>query len=401
MDDRELEARLKARLHTRFDDAPVPTELVSSVREGLSVQPRALRFDMRSRGTWLGWTAVAAAAVLVMTVLFGSRIAGPSAPRDTSSPSAASPATAVQEPLPTPTTERLFMVLAPGALPDKAVTTRAAEVLEARLRALGIGNFTSSAGNAITFQVPGDGPTDENIRAALGATGDIEFVPVPADAFASLQPVVGDALPTDLPALFGHEGIVSVERGTQQQGIPVIDIKLAPAAATAFGDYTAAHAGGYFAVVVDGRIALIPVINEPIRGGTLQISSGGAEIPGRPDTTFDVTAAILVGGRLPEAWQGARVPGIVTQRFAMGAALGQYPGAILVSADLDAEPIGDAWLAVWYVLVSRDDLANQQVPCPTKGPGASGTDCPTVGPTRRVVVNAEGGGVIRIEYPPA
>jgi hypothetical protein len=334
-----------------------------------------------------------------MTVLFGSRIAGPATPRGTSSagvePTAASPATAVQEPLPTPTTDRLFMVLAPGALPDKAVTGTAADVLGARLRALGIGTFTSSAGYAITFQVPGDGPSDEVIRTVLGATGDVEFVPVPPDAYASLAPEVGDALPSDLPPLFGHEGIAAIGRGTSQQGVPVLDISLTAQAAAAFGDHTAAHVGEYFAIVVDGKISSLPVINEPIPGGEVQIAIGDPSLGGRPPTSFDAAAAILIGGRLPEAWQGARAPGIVTEQFAIRTALGQFPYGVFVTADLTAEEGNDGWIAVWRIVLGG--IVSAVIPCPTPGPGPT---CPIPGPTRVVVIDAERGNVLRIEYPP-
>ena len=54
-------------------------------------------------------------------------------------------------------------------------------------------------------------------------------------------------------------------------------------------------------MVIDGVVALLPVINEPIIGGQVQISGDSAS------EDYQETVAILVGGILPESWRGARV----------------------------------------------------------------------------------------------
>lgn len=383
MDDRELEARLKTRLHARFDDAPVPGELASNVRQALATPPKRVRFDLRSRGRWLGWSAVAAAlAVAVVTITLGTLISGPATPR----------ATTVPSPAPTVAGGRHFIVLPPSGLPSKPETTLASDVLAARLRTLGIGNFTSGGGNAIQFTVPADGPSDALIRAVLGATGDVEFVPLPAADYPDLGsgPVVGEPLPKDEPALFGWEGIESAVLDTTQQQLPAVTVTLKPAAKSAFADYTAAHAGEYFAILVDGRVASLPVINEPIAGGQVMISGGGIE-----DGAFARLAAILVGGMLPEAWRGASAPAIVSEEFAINVAKGQFPYNPVATSDLTAERDGDGWRAVWLVEVTG--VVSAVIPCPKPGPGPT---CPVPSPIRRVVIDAVVGNVIRIEIPP-
>jgi hypothetical protein len=339
MDDLELEARLRTRLHARFDDAPVPPELGPNVARALTTSPASVGgFDVRFRGRWLGWSAVAAAVAIAVVAITVSMFTLPSLPGNRSTPS----------PAPTIAAERTFIVLPPDGLPAKPDSILAGDVLNARLRALGIGSFSSGGGYAITFSVPSDGPSDDSIRAVLGATGDVEFVPLPPEFYGDgmLEPLVGEPLPHAEPALFGWEGIESVALDDSQQ-VPAIAVVLKPAAKDAFADYTAAHVTETFAIVLDGRVAAAPIINEPISGGEVTISAGGLN-----DAAFDRLAAILVGGMLPEAWRGAVVPVIISREDAIDAARARITdgaGATVESADLDALQDGSHWRAVWRV----------------------------------------------------
>ena len=382
MDDLDLEARLRTRLRARFDEAEAPPELATSLRQALRTTPRRVGFDLRAGRLRFGWLAVAAAAVLMVAVVIVGNLAGPTGPGNRPSPS----------PAPSVAAERHFIVLAPAGLPSKPESSLASDVLGARMQALGFLNFTSSVGNAIQFNVPADGPSDHDIRIVLAATGDVQFVPLPAADYPDLGsgPVVGEPLPKDEPALFGWEGIESAVFDTTQQQLPAITVTLKPAAKSAFADYTAAHAGEYFAILVDGRVASLPVINEPIAGGQVMISGGGIE-----DGTFARLAAILVGGILPEAWRGASAPAIVSEEFAINVAKGQFPYNPVATSDLTAERDGDGWRAVWLVEVTG--VVSAVIPCPTRGPGPT---CPVPSPIRRVVIDAVVGNVIRIEIPP-
>jgi hypothetical protein len=66
-----------------------------------------------------------------------------------------------------------------------------------------------------------------------------------------------------------------------------------------------------------------------------------------------------------------------------------------VSADLTAEEGTDGWIAVWRIVLG--DIVSAVIPCPTPGLGPT---CPVPGSTRVVVIDAERGNVLRIEYPP-
>ncbi len=67
MDDRELEDRLRSRLHARFDDGAAPARLRASVRQSLASDPRP-RTRTLSFASWSG-RLVAAAAVVVIAVV--------------------------------------------------------------------------------------------------------------------------------------------------------------------------------------------------------------------------------------------------------------------------------------------------------------------------------------------
>jgi hypothetical protein len=370
MDDRELEGRLRTHLHRRFDGAAVPADLVENVVRAMTATPRRVGFDLRSRGLRLGWGSIAAVVVIAVALVVGGNLIGPIGPgnRPTATPASSS------------ASQRDFIVLPPLGKPlDKAVDAAAGDILTARIQALGIHNFTSGGGYGIQFSLPAEGPSDEVIRAVLGAVGDVELVPVSPDATA---PNVGEAMPDSAHALFGWEGIESVAFDDSQQ-TPAITITLTPTAREAFGAWTAAHVREYLAVVVDGRVAMLPVINEPIPGGQVTISGGGADAIGRPTDAFTIAAAIMVAGELPEAWRGATVPVIVSRDRAIAAALVATSGGTVqnASATVDQGPLAGSSRLVWAVDVYQPD-------CPDTG------SC--VSADLRVLVDAVTGAVIGV-----
>jgi hypothetical protein len=346
MDDRDLEARLRTHLHLRFDGGSVPSGLTAAVRQGLAHAPTAkVGFSLRPRMLQLGWIATGLIAVVLGGFVLDGRVLGPANPGVTQTPSTT----------PVPTlhviVERQFIVLAPnGTEPSAAERDDARQVLMDRLGMLGLTNTTVTEHTyAIAFALERDGLPDDAIRRILAATGEIEFVPLPAADYGEgkLVAEVGKPLPKDEPALFGWEGIESVGRGTDQQDRPTLNFTLTPAARQAFGDYTADHVTEYLAIVIDGRVALMPVINEPIPGGEIAISGGG--LPGSPEATkFDEASAILIGGRLPDAWQGADALAILDRDKAIEAGRASGAGGDVDGASVDV--LGDTrWTPVWRV----------------------------------------------------
>ncbi len=60
----------------------------------------------------------------------------------------------------------------------------------------------------------------------------------------------------------------------QTSGMPVVSIRFNGAGATTFSRITRENVGKRFAMIVDGKILSAPSINEPINGGSAQISGG-------------------------------------------------------------------------------------------------------------------------------
>lgn len=345
MDDRDLEARLSNHLHQRFDGSPVPSGLAAAVRQSLETSTAKVGFSFRPRALHLGWAATVAIVLTVGALLLNGRILGPAVPGTSPSPTVPPSAFTI--------TERWFVVLAAdGASPSAAQRDAATQSLMDRLTRLGLKSTQSEQPGMILLTLEREGLQDDDIRHILTATGDVEFVPLPPEAYGDIDvsALVGKPLPIEEPALFGNAGIASVALGSSEQGFPTIDVVLTPEAGAAFGAWTTAHAREYLAVVIDGRMVVAPIINEPITGGQVSIT-GGANVPGRPDTAFAVAAAIMVGGRLPDAWQGADVRRILTQDEAIEAARASGHGGSgdIEGADLDAFQDGARWTTVWRV----------------------------------------------------
>jgi hypothetical protein len=383
MDDRELEVRLRTHLHRRFDAAQPSPELMASIQQAVTTPPRRFVLPGIRGGTLrLGWSAVAAVIVVALIAAAGLRFGG------LLGPGTVNPTPTELPPTAAPPTERSFIVL-PLAfrMPSKPESDFAGTILSDRLRALDVGSFSSSsAGAGLAFVLPVDGPSDETIRAVLRATGDVEFVPLPPEDYGEgkLVAEVGEPLPKPEPALFGWDGIASVAEGTDEQSRPTLEITLKPAAREAFATYTASHLNEYLAIVIDGEVVSLPVVQAPIPGGEVSFSGGGPT--GDPDDPFRQTIAILVGGMLPEFWQAAVVPAIIDARAAGRAAVASNPATEIVSADLDSIRYERGWRAVWRVVLEGEFRAC--IPDPLGSPACLGAT------TREFVLDAETGEII-------
>ena len=379
MDDRDLEERLRTHLHRRFDGAEPPPELLAAVQQVIATPPHRIGLPQLRAGTFRpGWSLVAVALGVAVIAIAGLRFGGLLGPGNDPTPSPTTPSPGWRE----------FIVLSPSASePSKAQIGLASEVLTARVRALGVGNYMAVTGNAIQLSIPSQGASDEAVRVVLGATGEVEFVPLPPEDYGEggFTVEVGSPLPKDEPALFGWDGIASVEPSTDEQGRQTLLITLEPTARDAFAAYTASHTGEYFAIVIDGEVALLPVINEPIPGGEILISDG------ENDGRFMRTLAILAGGMLPESWARPVVPIVLPREQVVAATIAEYPTATLESADLDAILEGSRWRAVW-ILVLEGHFPGECVI------GVPASDCPFA-TSMRVILDVGTGEFISSESP--
>jgi hypothetical protein len=386
MDELEFEARLSARLHRHFDGVAPSPELRAGVDQVLSTQPQPIGLALlRARRRDVGWAAVVAAGLIVAVALTGGRLGGPFGP---GAPSASPLHT--QEPA---STWRDFIVLPPaGHEPSKAGDDLASNVLNGRLRALflitdGGLSFSSGGGYAVTFQVQQEGPPGDVVRSVLRAGGDVAFMALPGAGTDGAGPAaIGQNPPDGARTLFGWDGIAGASIETDQQGSPVLSITLRPAAGQTFADFTAAHVGETFAIVIDDDVEFLPVINEPIIDGKLQISAGGA---------FAESAAIIVGGKLPDAWILPTVPDVLPPgeieremefEFSKVEPSPVIVDVVITSASLTSVLQGRSVVPAWYITI--DGLA---AACGTAIPSDERGTCRWTDPSIEHVYNAETG----------
>jgi preprotein translocase subunit SecD len=135
----------------------------------------------------------------------------------------------------------------------------------------------------ILIQVPGIGSAEELLEI-IGKTAKLSFhlvVSVTDDADA--RPGPGNILVPDaedgsyyiLPrrALITGDRLTDAQPGfDSQSGEPVVNFRFDVAGARKFGQVTAANVGRPFAIVLDDEVITAPRINEPITGGSGQIS---------------------------------------------------------------------------------------------------------------------------------
>lgn len=174
----------------------------------------------------------------------------------------------------------------------------------------------------IVVQLPGvDNP--ERIKDLLGRTAKMTFHLV--DSTVSCAGV--DSVPASLrclpmaenpmtrlplvrrPILTG-ETLVDSQPSFDQFGEPVVSFRFNRLGARKFGEVTTDHTGEPFAIVLDGEIITAPRINEPILGGSGQISGSFT-----PDEANDL-AILLRAGALP-------APLTVVEERSVGPSLGQ------------------------------------------------------------------------------
>lgn len=221
----------------------------------------------------------------------------------------ASPTEALPAATPAPSSMADYVVRPAVSTPAKSVTDQAVGVLSARLRALGVGNFTIAAGDTITVRVPASADQGA-VRAALTTTGEVSFVPLPAATYGTSTggrrtrpvPNPGETLDPTLAPLLGSAEIASAHATTDASGSPAVDLRFTPQGTRLFADWSTAHVGEFFAVVLDGRVLMAPYVESPITDGTGMIALGQGGLP----APVSAIVAILESGPLPAAWRQGR-----------------------------------------------------------------------------------------------
>jgi hypothetical protein len=214
-------------------------------------------------------------------------------------------ASAPTVPTPTPVPPIEYTVRSAGStLPSKPDSMLASDILSARLRSMAVGTFSISIGDAMTFTIPASADATA-VKAVLSATGQVAFVPLPVAEYGNaekpgpLVAVAGQPLPSAEKALFGGDQITAARATVETSGGPALSITLATDGARLFSAYTSANVGGFFAVMLDGRVVAVPLIQVAITDGALII----ALPPDASTMPVDALAAIVASGPLPDSWK--------------------------------------------------------------------------------------------------
>ena len=221
----------------------------------------------------------------------------------------------------------LQMTDAYKTLTRQQVMSQSIEVVRRRIDALGTKepDITAAGDDRILVQVPGlQDPTQ--LKAMLGKTAKMTFqlVDEQANPNALVAPIGDEILPlqsrnknvppekivVERRVLLSGDRLTSAdEEMDPQTGLPVVAFRLDSVGAKQFADISTQHVGHRFAIKLDNQVITAPVIENPILGGSGQITG--------PGTVEDANnlAILLRAGALPATVQ------IIEERT-VGAALG-------------------------------------------------------------------------------
>jgi preprotein translocase subunit SecD len=176
---------------------------------------------------------------------------------------------------------------------DQAMDS-AKDVIDRRINAIGTLEPTiiRQGDDRIVVQAPGQ-QDPEALKALIGQTAKLEFKLVdlnalPSDVMAGNAPPGSQIYPyaDDSPnagqaiavrRLGGIKGdnLVGAQQGfDSRDNTPVVNIQFDQQGASKFARLTTQNVNKPFAIILDDKVLSAPNINEPIRGGTAQISGG-------------------------------------------------------------------------------------------------------------------------------
>ncbi len=184
-----------------------------------------------------------------------------------------------------------------------AAADHSLEIVRRRIDQAGIAEPTvlRQGANRIVVQLPGvQDPT--RIKELLGSTARLSFHMVAEEsgegriAGTTLLPLEGSSSQIRVRSRVMLDGDRLVDAGTgfdQRSGQPIVQFRFDSQGAKRFADITRNNVGKPFAIVLDGRVLSAPVIQEPILGGSGQIS-GNFTVQSAKDL-----AVLLRAGALP------------------------------------------------------------------------------------------------------
>lgn len=170
----------------------------------------------------------------------------------------------------------------------------ATEVVRKRIDALGTREPTiiRQGDTRIVVQVPGLQDPDQ-LKELLGQTAKLEFklvdqTALPTDIAQGIAPLGSEIFPYTEESQFAGTSVAVKRLGgirgdsltNAQQGFdpqtnePVVNIQFDQQGGARFAQLSSQNVGRPFAIILDGKVLSTPVFNEPIYGGSAQISGG-------------------------------------------------------------------------------------------------------------------------------
>jgi preprotein translocase subunit SecD len=187
------------------------------------------------------------------------------------------------------------------------------EVISNRLLHTGVTvhRITHEGGGKVIIEASGR-DSSAALRAAVGIQGDlafrmVEMTALPADTIQGIAPpgseilsMKDSGLPVAIKRFGGINGrhIIDARQGIGQfNGEPMVLLTLDDKGAKKLAKLTSTNVGNAMAIVLDGEVISAPIINEPILGGSLQVSGSFTN-----DSARDLASA-LSSGKLPIAFE--------------------------------------------------------------------------------------------------
>ena len=189
---------------------------------------------------------------------------------------------------------------------DNRTVQQALEIIRRRIDEVGTREPTiqRQGTDRILIQVPGVESSQE-VKDLIGKPARLTFHSVVRiTGSATADPGPGNILVQDLnnegeyyvlerTAILSGDDLVDAQPSFDQNGRPAVGFRFNPSGARVFGQYTSENVGQLFATVLDDRVVTAPQIQEPITGGSGQIT-------GNFDVQESTNLAVLLrAGALP------------------------------------------------------------------------------------------------------
>jgi SecD/SecF fusion protein len=172
------------------------------------------------------------------------------------------------------------------------------EIIRKRIDQVGVAEPTIQrvGSDRVLVQLPGE-QDPSNVRALLGSTAKMSFHLLGQEGqrgVTMLKDEEGNVYPIEDRVQLSGDRLTDARVGFDpNNNEPVVSFRFDNAGATRFAEITRQNVGNPFAIVLDGKVLSAPTIQEPITGGSGQIS-GSFSV-----TEANTLSALLRAGALP------------------------------------------------------------------------------------------------------